>query len=223
MANVNYIRHLTAVFDTFSKDSRLNPTHISIYVALFQFWNFHRFSNKFYINREDLMKTSKIGSKNTYHRCLTNLNDWSYIKYFPTRNPLRSSQVKMLVFGGDCGTSTGTSNIPVVVQVPGQALVPYLNINKQEININKGTLPVNEEDILKFFKEKNWPSNEGKKFFNHYSSVGWKIGKKTRIKNWQTMAEKWMITSDELKNEIKISSSSDHLKTTKNKNYDEPL
>src|SRR5690606_29939723 len=115
------------------KDTRLNQTHISLYMALFQYWNINRFTKDFYINREETMKMAKIGSKTTYNRCLQNLNDWKYIIYFPSHNPYRGSRVKMLIFCPSSGASCGTS----LVQVVGQALVPYININKHEININK--------------------------------------------------------------------------------------
>ncbi len=57
---MNYIKHLNAIFQQFSKDSRLNPTHISLYMALFQFWNINRFPAVFYINREEFMKMAKV-------------------------------------------------------------------------------------------------------------------------------------------------------------------
>ena len=63
MQNVNFIKHLKGVFLQFSKDNRLNPTHISLYIALFQIWNNNRFLEDFYINREEVMRFSKIGSK----------------------------------------------------------------------------------------------------------------------------------------------------------------
>lgn len=34
---MNYIKHLTAYFDRVVNDTSLNPTHISLYVAFFQF------------------------------------------------------------------------------------------------------------------------------------------------------------------------------------------
>ncbi len=34
MNPINYIKHLNGVFQQFSKDSRLNPTHISLYMSL---------------------------------------------------------------------------------------------------------------------------------------------------------------------------------------------
>jgi len=65
MQEVNYILHLNAVFDQFSKDSRLNPTHISLYVALFQLWNANHFPKEFFVNRDEVMQLAKVGSKST--------------------------------------------------------------------------------------------------------------------------------------------------------------
>lgn len=216
---MNYIKHLNAVFKRFSKDSRLNPTHLSLYVALFQFWNINRFSDVFYINRGEIMQMAKIGSKNTYHRCLKNLNDWSYIIYLPSHNPYKSSQVKMLTFSTSIDTSTGTSTEPVM----GQALVPDINVNKQNTNGYKLELPEKEIEVLEFFKKENWSLLEGKKFYNHYNSIGWKIGGKIKITNWHSTAQNWMLKAEELKG-LKVSTHArDNLKTVKNKNYDEPL
>ncbi|WP_418502084.1 hypothetical protein [Flagellimonas sp.] len=127
MEEVNYIKHLNGVFDQFSKDSRLNPTHISIYIALFQLWNSNYFKPEFYINREEVMQYAKIGSKSTYHRCIKELDHWKYISYNPSHNPFKGSRIKMFDFGTSGGqvvdqscTEIGTSN--------GQAVVP---INKQ--------------------------------------------------------------------------------------------
>src|SRR5690606_25104047 len=43
MEEVNYVKHLNGVFRQFARDSRLNPTHISLYMALFQLWNINYF------------------------------------------------------------------------------------------------------------------------------------------------------------------------------------
>jgi len=95
---MNYIKHINGVLQQFNGDSRLNPTHISLYIALFQLWNIHRFPDVFFIAREDVMKMSKIGSMGTYHRCLRNLNDWKYIDYLPSHNPYKGSEIKMFIF-----------------------------------------------------------------------------------------------------------------------------
>lgn len=219
---MNYIKHLNAVFQQFAMDSRLNPTHISLYVALFQFWNINRFPETFYINREEVMQMAKIGSKATYHRCLKNLNEWTYILYLPSHNPYKGSQIKMLKFGTTTETSTDTST----EQVVGQALVPNININKQIENNNKRKLPKNENDVLDFFNKKNWPTIEGRKFYNHYNSIGWKLGGKIKITDWHSTAENWMLKAEEiqtLQTENELSQNRDNLKTSKIKDYGQPL
>lgn len=44
---------------------------------------FNRFQNPFRTNREEVMLLSKIGSKNTYHRCVKELHQAGYIHYNP--------------------------------------------------------------------------------------------------------------------------------------------
>ena len=81
---MNYIRHLNTFFSLMSTDTRLSASHISLYMALFQYWNFNRFQNPFPIYRDNMMKQSKIGSKNTYHKCIKDLHQLKYIYYHPS-------------------------------------------------------------------------------------------------------------------------------------------
>ena len=103
METINYIQHLNGIFEKFAIDKRLNPTHVSLYFALFTLWNSHFFRKDFFINREEVMLLAKIGSKSTYHRCIKQLSHWRYIKYEPSHNPFKGSRIKMFSFG----TSTG--------------------------------------------------------------------------------------------------------------------
>ncbi len=96
---MNYIKLLNAAFSTFYFDDRLNPTHISLYMALFHEWNSSRFADEFYVNRRDLMLASKIGSKSTYHKCVTDLHSWAYLSYYPSNNPYKGSKIKMSIIG----------------------------------------------------------------------------------------------------------------------------
>lgn len=228
MQNVNFIKHLKGVFFQFSKDSRLNPTHISLYVALFQIWNNNRFLEEFYINREEVMRFSKIGSKSTYHKCIKELSHWKYIIYFPSHNPFKGSKIKMFKFE----TSTGQAlvhNSTNIETSSGQALVSinkHIQTNKNNKNINKLDQPKNENEVIAFFKKENWPIIEAKKFYNHYQGIGWKVGGKTKIVNWQSTAKNWMIKAEEIKSketQRAVSQNMDNLKTSKNKNYNEPL
>ena len=228
MENINYIKHLNGVFLLFSKDGRLNPTHISIYVALFQFWNNYHFPTDFYVNRDEVMKFSKIGSKTTYHRCIKELHHWKYIMYEPSHNPFHGSKIKMFNFGTSDGQllypnsiSNGLSN--------GQAVI---SINKPlqtiENNTNETKLdhPKNQNEVIDFFEKEDWPILEAKKFFNHYQGIGWRVGGKTKIVDWKATARNWMLKANQLnpdKIEVEVGQQTDNLKTSKNKNYHEPL
>jgi len=239
---MNYIKLLNAAFEKFFFDDRLNPTHISLYMALFQEWNSSRFAAEFYVNRRDLMIASKIGSKSTYHRCITELHVWDYLFYFPSNNPYKGSKIKMAVIGISEEPDMGQYD-PILEQLAeqyrpisgqvvnlyrptcGQALVSSINNNKQ-ININKQ--PKACQVAINFFIEKGSNADEGKKFFDHYKNSNWKTSDGKKIRNWQALAINWMDRS-ELYNEENLSNEKqrfqikDNLRTTKNKDYGQPL
>lgn len=151
---MNYIKHLTGFFERVAIDNTLNPTHVSLYMALFQFWNFNRFRNPISISRDEIMRISKISSKATYHKCLRNLHNLGYLDYQPSYNPFRGSQVIMFNFADMLKPNSSTAKPkneppfkPVNEQAVNksctgyqtsseQALVPYINsinnTNKKE-------------------------------------------------------------------------------------------
>jgi hypothetical protein len=98
---MNYIKHLSGFFDRIIQDRNLNPTHVSLYIALFQFWNVNRFQNPISITRNEVMRISKIYSKATYHKCIRELNEKGYIKYEPSFNPFKGSMVILFNFSED--------------------------------------------------------------------------------------------------------------------------
>ena len=147
MQQINYIKHLNAIFVQFSKDNRLNPTHISLYIALFQIWNINRFVIEFYVNRKEVMELSKIGSKSTYHKCIKELSHWKYIIYFPSHNPYKGSRIRMFDFGTTTGQALVHSSTKSGTSI-GQALVPIYKHNKTYIN-NK------QENLKKFDNNQN--------------------------------------------------------------------
>lgn len=93
---MNYIRHLSGFFARVASEDRLNPTHISLYMGLFQYWNLNRFVNPISISRSDMMSVSKICSKATYHKVMKDLHQLGFIKYEPSYNPFRGSAVTLI-------------------------------------------------------------------------------------------------------------------------------
>ena len=162
---MNYIKQLTGFFDRVVLDQNLNPTHVSLYIALFQYWNINRFQNPISITRDEIMKISKICSKSTYHKCMRDLHDKGYVIYNPSYNPFRGSLVQMLDLVLELKiikkTQKGSPNNELVIgqaldklwtgsgQVLGQALVSSINIKNNANNAN----------ILNFGKNEKTPKN----------------------------------------------------------------
>jgi len=92
---VNYIKLLASFFEKASIDDRLNPSHISMYVSIFQFWNINHFQNPISISRNQVMRISKIASNATYHKCIRELNEYGYLRYLPSFNPYKGSLVHL--------------------------------------------------------------------------------------------------------------------------------
>ena len=171
---MNYIKHLTGFFDRIVHDQNLNPTHISLYIALFQFWNVNRFQNPISITRDEVMRISKICSKATYHKCMRELNDKGYLKYEPSFNPFKGSMVILFNFSEDLKpvqkrVSKNEKILPNSEQVMNkrgtsseigteQALVPSINyINKtNDLNIsNLGEQSQNFDSNVEVLKTEN--------------------------------------------------------------------
>ncbi|WP_428743306.1 hypothetical protein [Tenacibaculum sp.] len=174
------------------------------------------------------MLFSKIGSKTTYHRCIKELHHWKYLLYEPSHNPFKGSRIKMFNFGTSDGQALYPSHTNICTS-NGQAVVSiykHLQTVKNNTNDIKLGQPKNENEVIDFFSKKNWPELEAKKFYNHYQGIGWKVGGKTKIVDWQATARNWMLKADELKEEktmVTVGQNTDNLKISSNKNYNEPL
>jgi SOS-response transcriptional repressor LexA len=327
---MNYIKHLTGFFDKVANDRQLNPTHISLYMSLFQFWNCNRFKNPISISRDEIMRISKISSKATYHKCLKALHAQGYIKYEPSYNPFKGSHVFLFNFAENLKplskseksaspifepvdeqvvnkqqSATETSTVQPIEQV----LVPYINntnITNDSNNPNSSNLSEPEkkieddqyifrnenqkeekssakkeemfstfadsednkndrqkemleetddkkagssspafahlnaeqtytrrqkvtalhqptlEDVLGYFVQKQFPETEAAKFFNYFKSIGWLVGGKTPMADWQAAANNWMLNAPK----FSINERTDKTKqldSSADKDYSEPL
>ena len=182
------------------------------------------------------MEFSKIGSKSTYHRCIKELDFWKYLMYKPSHNPFKGSRVLLFQF-----ETSDEQGMDLAVPISGQALVSVININKHDKH-DENIKKTFKREILFFFKEKQWPKTEAEKFLNHYQGIGWKIGGKIKIVDWQATAQNWMLKFKEIslsraesrdqkntfsppvqKPGLSLSNGKDNLHTNRNKNYNQPL
>ena len=245
---MNYIRHLTGVFQCMDNDKRLTPFHISLYMVLFRQWNNNRFKNPISIARDELMKAAKIGSVNTYTKALKQLHQYQYIRYEPSFNPHIGSRIYLYTFENANGhTIDNTDEIE---------MSPLLNIENNKNNSNQknkntqaqnfenqleplkkmnpnpepnpGDIPPPMEHLIIYFNEKEFSAIEAEKFFNYFQSNGWLVGGKSPMKDWKAAARNWMLNAKKFnKNGTKptpqATPSPGKLHSETRKNYEEPL
>ena len=304
---MNYIKHLTGFFNKIHNENAINPTHISLYLALFQCWNVNRFKNPTGIAREEIMKASKINSKATYHKCMKELEALGFMEYLPTYNPHSCSNVIMVNFSDLLNSRpkfepfTSSKNKPVqnltyskneqvveqekydnslkynnlksnknpklnfepvqnttrlkneqhIEQVDEQVYIDnnktYTNTINKDIygnseilnsknpntapkekscakkeEVNKNGINPSIEMILEYFAFKESSETEANKFFNYYSSIGWLVGGKTKMKDWKASARNWIMNQNKFQTKSSIPQPN-HLQTSNYKNYAEPL
>ena len=90
------VKEITSFFSAIKEDPRIGATHISLYMALFQFYNLNRSANPVAITRTSVMGLAKIRGLATYHKCMRDLVECGYIKYEPSFDPGVSSKVHLL-------------------------------------------------------------------------------------------------------------------------------
>ena len=312
---MNYIKHLSGFFDKVANDKTLNPTHVSLYMSLFQFWNCNRFKNPISISRNEVMRISKISSKATYHKCLKSLHTLGYINYEPSHNPFKGSHVYLFNFSEELkpmlkkDRNVSSKSEPVfglvteqVMDKPctssetgiEQAVVSYINNtnipnSSNNLNIsnldeqakknenddsflkNEGTqkkekssakkekkempeqlllenqkiaspaftdtntnqteksrqkvIAPKVEEVKSYFLKQNFPELEANKFFNYFSSVGWLVGGKTPMVDWQAAAQNWILNAPKFKHNTDTTpiDRAKHLNIANDKDYAEPL
>ncbi len=267
---MNYIKHLTGFFVRIAHEGSIYPTHISLYLALFQSWNVNRFKNPIAISRDEMMKASRIASKATYHKCIKELQTLGFIEYLPSYNPYSGSEVIIHNLSdsysfkkGNTSSEIGSTkpmNEQVNSEVSEQVNEPniYNNIqtlkNNKNISIDTNFQILNEgkflemsekekkssakkkespslEMVKEYFKLQEYTEFEAQRFYNYYTSNGWLIGGKTKMKDWQAAARNWILNTPKFSVNLPNPSTQKanpqprayNLNATIDKNYAEPL
>jgi hypothetical protein len=316
---MNYIKHLTGFFNTIAIEKTLNPTHISLYITIFQCWNVNRFKNPITITREEMMRGSKIASTATYHKCIKDLQRLGYLDYNPSFNPYTgtsitihnlqegskskfeeseapnskneqvdkhtSSKIKQLTplpclkneqgneqasdqpYIYDNKTNTNIINLDIEPefnffdtnsllknqsQKEKDMLYAFVDNDKKQTvegrqkssakkekekmitsGVSSKSVPIDEmptlELVKEYFKFQQNTEFEAERYFNYYSSNGWLIGGKSKMKDWKASARNWMLNTTKFAVNtpqnilVKEQTRAQNLHTITDKNYAEPL
>ena len=103
---------------------------------------------------------------------------------------------------------------------------PFYGSKNKEKDKDKDRIPSCIEDVKTFFLSiLNLPGVEAEKFYNHFTSNGWKVGGKAPMKNWKAAAKNWAtrVVPDKQKTIISLTKQQQsNLKQLKELKYDKP-
>ncbi|WP_317191889.1 hypothetical protein [Salegentibacter maritimus] len=107
----------------------------------------------------------------------------------------------------------------------GQVLVSTIN-NTKPIKHNKH--PNSLQIVLDFFNDKNFNPDDGKEFYEYYEDRQWQTSDGSKVRDWRALAKYWvhqkaLIKEKNRLNKKQASHFRDNLRTTKNKDYGQPL
>ncbi|WP_339869635.1 hypothetical protein [uncultured Algoriphagus sp.] len=77
------------------KEKDIQPTRVSVFLAMLQLWKEQKHCNPFQISRSKIMKLSGVKSIVTYHKCISELADRGLFLYRPSYHPKVGSEVKL--------------------------------------------------------------------------------------------------------------------------------
>ena len=86
-------REITEFMQRATKDSRLGPMHISLYLSILYCWLQQGGEGPARVSGKELMPISKIGGLRPMYKCLRELHELGYIEYAPSYNAREKSRV----------------------------------------------------------------------------------------------------------------------------------
>lgn len=79
-----------------SKDERVTVWHMATLFGIIQLSKENELTAPIYISRKKVMELSHINNFVTYNKCIKELQQFGYIKYFPSYHPAYGSKVYLI-------------------------------------------------------------------------------------------------------------------------------
>ena len=227
---MNYISQLKTFANLIQEDSRFTCQHVSLYYAILHYGNAAHFQKSFSVHRDSLMQFAKIGSVNTYTRCMKELHSWGLIDYQPSKSMFVASRVTMIKFDHTPDYSSDHSVDKTPDRTDEMELRPFIELKNMN-NLKNLNKPNEFKEVEDFFKEEGLDFSLALAFFKYYEARNWKAGT-SAIANWKALALYWTSNAQKFKSHEKSTSNSrrntsipipGHLSAPKPKQYNEPL
>ena len=176
-------KNIISFFERVIEDDRLNASHISMYVSLFQLWSLNQFQNPFRICREEVMKLGKIKSIATYHKCIRELYEAGFIIYLPSYDSYKGNLIEIIDFESEkADKNKSLQNRKLLQKVKISFSVPM----KYEVEL--------------YFIERDFTPFEADQFYSSYQSANWKLSNNQPMKCWQAAARNWISNVKKVQN-----------------------
>lgn len=96
MSSYSLLPELTAFFCSIKDDSRISPVHISLFMAIIQFWKDNDYKSPICVFGHELMSLAKISGVATYHKSIHQLEEYGYIRYEPSYDRFVGSSIYII-------------------------------------------------------------------------------------------------------------------------------
>lgn len=149
---MNYVKHLNVWFELMKTNPEMKPTHIALYVVLFQYWNQNHFAANFVINRHELMNAMKLGSNSTYSKCMKDLHQWGWIIYYPSRSKYGVSLVSIIPYE-QLVLEHPSASTPMSLDTPKKKTTS--NVSSSESSNVSSTRTSSEQEAGHLLKQEN--------------------------------------------------------------------
>jgi hypothetical protein len=168
-----------------------------------------------------MMNASKIGSTNTYAKCLRQLTEFGYIKYEPSKSAQRGSKVQMFIFDTTANPTSAQQSIqherPSTNTLNKKKQSKPLKQSKDKTSFS----PPSQDEVKEYFLQSKSTAIQAEEFYDHFQSNGWLVSGKAKMKDWKAASRNWIKRSNRFNS--KPPPTPDHLNVNQNKSYDIPL
>lgn len=183
----------------------IRPSHGILYFFAIEHCNRLGWKEKFGLPTDYTMAHIGIKNYKTYMNVFNDLIDFGFFKIIQRSKNQYTTNIIALVYFTKAPTKVPTkaSTKAYPKQVQSIVSIDKPITNKPLLTIKKvgyDNPPTLKEIEIYFLKKIDNSKNEAEKFFKYNDALGWK-NKGQKIKNWQSIADLWLLSEEKYKKE----------------------
>ncbi|MCB0455465.1 MAG: hypothetical protein KDC62_08760 [Aequorivita sp.] len=176
---------------------KIKPTHSAIYFYAVHVCNKLGWMNTFGFPTDFAMAMTGISNWRTYNKHLLDLVDWGFIQVIKKSPNRYQATIISIVPSTELNTELNTmqqqcylqdnSSASAVIDKPNK----HLNSNKP-LKTSRRVVFTSPKlyEVEQYVIDNNYQNVNPNKFWNHYESNGWMVGK-NKMKDWKAALRKW--------------------------------